>query len=82
MSFSSRCATIPLEFSKNSILGGATLGQPIEMAMIGLWVVKHGGVLIAQGGRDHWDSLKALEADAEAAGVPLSDIAIHTGALF
>lgn len=80
MPFSNHHAIIPSESSRNSILGGVSLGQPIEMAMTGLWVVKRGGVLIALGGRDHWDSLTALEADAKAAGLPLSDLAIHTGA--
>lgn len=82
MSFSSRHPPTPSDFSQNTILDGVTLGQPIEMAMTGLWVVKRGGVLIAIGGRDHWDSLTALEADAKAAGLPLSDVAIRTGALF
>ncbi len=58
------------------------MGQPIEMAATGLWVVRRGGVLITLGGRDHWDSLDALTAAARAAGVPLSDLPIHTGALF
>lgn len=80
MPFSSHHAIVPSKSSGNSIFGGYSLGQPIEMAMTGLWVVKRGGFLMALGGRDHWDSLTALEADAKAAGLPLSDIAIHTGA--
>ena len=58
------------------------LAQPIEMATTGIWVVKRGGTLIEIGGRDHWCSREALAAAADKAGIPLSDLPIHTGALF
>lgn len=57
------------------------MGQIIEMAATGLWVIKQHGVLIDINGRNHWDSAAAVTAAATAHGVPLSDIVIHTGAM-
>ncbi len=57
------------------------MGQIIEMAATGLWVIKRHGVLIDINGRNHWDSAAAVTAAAKAHGVPLSDIVIHTGAM-
>ncbi|WP_298379430.1 hypothetical protein [Azospirillum sp.] len=56
------------------------MGQIIDMAATGLWVVKRRGVLIEIDGCNHWDSLNAATAAAKANGVPLSDIVIRTGA--
>jgi hypothetical protein len=57
------------------------MGQIIEMATTGLWVIKRRGVLIEINGLNHWDSLAAVTAAAKAHGVPLSDIVIHTGTM-
>lgn len=57
------------------------MGQIIEMAATGLWVIKRHGVLIDINGRNHWDCAAAVTAAATAHGVPLSDIVIHTGAM-
>ena len=55
------------------------LGQLIELATTGLWVVRRGGRMIEIAGRDHWCSREALTHAAAGAGIPLSDIAIRTG---
>lgn len=59
----------------------APMGQIIEMAATGLWVIKRHGVLLDINGCNHWDSPAALAAAAKSHGVPLSDIVIHTGAI-
>lgn len=61
-------------------LSAEPMGQIIDMAATGLWVVKRRGVLIEIDGCNHWSSPSAATAAATAHGVPLSDIVIHTGA--
>ncbi|PWC36461.1 hypothetical protein [Azospirillum sp. TSO35-2] len=83
-------ATIPNIAPANSPLGDRRaadgpsplrLGQVIEMATTGVWVVKRDGVLAAIGGRMCWPDRASLEQAAARAGIALSDIAVHTGAM-
>ncbi|MFP5516836.1 MAG: hypothetical protein ACLGJC_27615 [Alphaproteobacteria bacterium] len=57
------------------------MGRVIEMAFSGLWVIKRQGVLTEVGGRLYWPDRQSLERAAAQAGIPLSDVAIHTGRL-
>lgn len=56
------------------------LAQAVHMAATGVWVVKRNGRVTEINGNVHWDSQAALAADAERAGIALSDIVIRTGA--
>ncbi|WP_158279284.1 hypothetical protein [Azospirillum humicireducens] len=51
------------------------------MAFTGLWVLKRQGVLAEVGGRLYWPDRPSLEQAAAQAGIPLSDVAVHTGRL-
>ncbi|WP_158280234.1 hypothetical protein [Azospirillum sp. TSH100] len=51
------------------------------MAFTGLWVIRCRGVLQEVGGRLCWPDRRSLEQAAAEAGIPLSDIVVHTGRL-
>ncbi|AWB06368.1 hypothetical protein A6A40_14755 [Azospirillum humicireducens] len=57
------------------------MGRIVEMAFTGLWVLKRQGVLAEVGGRLYWPDRPSLEQAAAQAGIPLSDVAVHTGRL-
>ncbi|MBF5093305.1 hypothetical protein F1643_01305 [Azospirillum sp. INR13] len=57
------------------------MGRIIEMAFSGLWVIKRQGVLTEAGGRLYWPDRQSLERAASQAGIPLSDVVVHTGRL-
>ncbi|PWC81522.1 hypothetical protein TSH100_27030 [Azospirillum sp. TSH100] len=57
------------------------MGRVIEMAFTGLWVIRCRGVLQEVGGRLCWPDRRSLEQAAAEAGIPLSDIVVHTGRL-
>lgn len=57
------------------------MGRMIEMAFTGLWVIRCQGALVEIGGRLCWPDRGALEQAAAEAGIPLSDIVVHTGRL-
>lgn len=57
------------------------MGRIIEMAFSGLWVIKRQGVLAEVGGRLYWPDRQSLERAAVQAGIPLSDVVVHTGRL-
>lgn len=57
------------------------MGRIIEMAFSGLWVIKRQGALTEVGGRLYWPDRQSLERAAAQAGIPLSDVAVHTGRL-
>lgn len=59
---------------------GGTMARALRMDATGLWVVHLGGELAEIGGRCYWDTLGDLTAAAKRAGIPLSDLTIHTGA--
>lgn len=57
------------------------MGRIIEMAFSGLWTIKRQGVLAEVGGRLYWPDRQSLERAAAQAGIPLSDVVVHTGRL-
>lgn len=57
------------------------MGRIIEMAFSGLWAIKRQGVLAEVGGRLYWPDRQSLEQAAAQAGIPLSDVVVHTGRL-
>lgn len=57
------------------------MGRIIEMAFSGLWVIKRQGALTEVGGRLYWSDRPSLERAAAQAGIPLSDVVVHTGRL-
>jgi hypothetical protein len=57
------------------------MGRMIEMAFTGLWVIRRQGVLVDIGGRLCWPDRGSLEQAAAGAGIPLSDVVVHTGRL-
>ncbi len=57
------------------------MGRIIEMAFSGLWVIKRQGVLTEAGGRLYWPNRESLVRAAAQAGIPLSDVVVHTGRL-
>ncbi|CAO3407880.1 hypothetical protein [Azospirillum largimobile] len=57
------------------------MGRIIEMAFSGLWAIKRQGVLAEVGGRLYWPDRQSLERAAAQAGIPLSDVVVHTGRL-
>lgn len=57
------------------------MGRMIEMAFTGLWVIRRKGALVEIGGRLCWPDRGSLGRAAAEAGIPLSDIVVHTGRL-
>ncbi|WP_431857230.1 hypothetical protein [Azospirillum sp.] len=55
------------------------MGRVLRMDATGLWVVRLGGELAEIAGRTYWETLGDLQAAAKRAGLPLSDLTIHTG---
>ncbi|HYH37732.1 MAG TPA: hypothetical protein VD860_05890 [Azospirillum sp.] len=55
------------------------MGRVLRMDATGLWVVRLGGELAEIAGRTYWETLGDLQAAARHAGIPLSDLTIHTG---
>lgn len=60
---------------------GLPMGRIVEMAFSRIWVVKRQGALTEVEGRLYWPDRNSLERAAARAGIPLSDIVIHTGRL-
>ncbi|MBB3267507.1 hypothetical protein FHW79_005166 [Azospirillum sp. OGB3] len=58
---------------------GKPLARVIHMATTGVWVVKRQGRMLEINGRLHWGCPRSLAADAERAGVALSDLVMNTG---
>lgn len=58
---------------------GEPLARVIHMATTGVWVVKRQGRMLEINGRLHWGCPRSLAADAERAGVALSDLVMNTG---
>ena len=71
----------PVTQARPQPAAGQPLAQAIHMAATGVWVVRRNGRVAEINGQFHWDSQSKLAADAERAGIPLSDIVIRTGAI-
>ena len=70
----------PVTSARPDSPSGARLAQVVHMATTGVWVAKLNGRLLEIDGRAHWDNQRDLAADAERAGIALSDLVIRTGA--
>ncbi len=70
----------PVTQARPQPAAGQPLAQAVHMAATGVWVVKRNGRVAEINGHVHWDSQATLAADAERAGIALSDIVIRTGA--
>lgn len=70
----------PVTQARPPVASGQPLGQVIHMAATGVWVVKRNGRVAEINGRSHWESQRTLAADAERAGIALSNLVIRTGA--
>ncbi|MBP2295654.1 hypothetical protein [Azospirillum rugosum] len=71
----------PVTQARPQPTAGHPLAQAVHMAATGVWVVKRNGRVAEINGRTHWESKSSLGADAERAGIALSDIVIRTGAV-
>ena len=70
----------PVTTARPDTASAVHLGQVVHMAATGVWVVKLNGRLTEINGRWHWECRRDLAADAQRAGIALSDLVVRTGA--
>ncbi|WP_372397712.1 hypothetical protein ABMY26_27345 [Azospirillum sp. HJ39] len=84
LSFATLSGTAPGDHDlegNRSLSSGLPMGRIVEMAFSRIWVIKRQGALTEVAGRLYWPDRNSLERAAARAGIPLSDVVIHTGRL-
>ncbi len=84
LSFATLSGTAPGDHDpegNRSPSSGLPMGRIVEMAFSCIWVIKRQAALTEIEGRLYWPDRSSLERAAARAGIPLSDVVIHTGRL-